>query len=98
MNDEGTSVIVQMLRSLDTSIAALRVEITANYVPRPEIEARFAESGRDRSELNLKVQSLSAAMEAAARQRVIDRRWVITTAVGIVAAVAAIIALLQGAT
>lgn len=91
MSTEDSSLIVSMLTRMDTNLSALRTEVTQNYVPRPEVEARFAESARDRAQLNER-------MDESEARRLRDRRFFITTAIGLFAALTAVVPLAQALT
>lgn len=94
--DGNWTLVVAMLSRVDASITALRTDVTTRFdslgerfVPRPEINARFEESARDRAQLNTQVASLNEQLAQQQRQRVLDRRATVGTVLAAVAGVAA---------
>ena len=102
MTDENeTSLVLAMLTRLDGSITALRAEVGQRFdslgerfVPRPEINTRFDESAKDRRELRIELVKLTDKVEQHERQRAVDRRWTIGTAVGLLAAIPGVVELI----
>lgn len=84
------SMLYNLVARVDEKIDGLSTSIFQTFVPRNEIDARFAEARHDRTALHTDLDRLGTRMEAAERQRVLDRRWAIGTAIAILTFVAAL--------
>jgi hypothetical protein len=72
------------INRVDDSVERLRADMADKFdqlddrfVPRREVDARFAEGARDQSDLRARLEQLGAKQDAVDQQRKADRRWAI---------------------